>query len=189
MENRQIVLAIFPDESRADAAVESLKAWDGIDETARLDAIGVLVLDSNGRVKAHKVGSRSTVKGVGIGAALALLTPVGLAAGLVGGAVAGALHHKGLGMPEEASHQLEADLAAGKAAVGVLADPGEIGAVTAKLTELGGAPEVLDLDAAAMAQAAADTAAMFGEAPPDHRLGPDDMAPIESAIPTSVMQD
>jgi len=189
LDSKQVVLAIFPDEARADAAVESLKAWDGIDEAVRLDAVGVLVLDSNGRVKAHKVGSRSTIKGAGIGVALAMLTPVGLAAGLVGGAVAGALHHKQLGLPEIADTQLETDLAAGKAAVGVLADPHEIPAVSAKLAELGGTPEVLDLDAAAMAQAAADTAAMFGEAPSDDRLGPEDMAPIESAIPTSVMQD
>ncbi len=59
---------------------------------AKGDAIGVLVLDEKGKIKTDKVGKRSMGKGAGIGAALALVTPVGLGAALVGGGL-GALHH------------------------------------------------------------------------------------------------
>ena len=63
----------------------------------KLKSVGVLVLDDNGKIKVDKVGRRSTFKGAGIGVILAMATPIGMAAGVVGGAALGALHHKGLG--------------------------------------------------------------------------------------------
>ena len=104
------------------------------------DAIGVLVLNDKGEVKAEKVGKRSTGKGAGIGLALALFTPVGLAAGLIGGSALGALHHKGLGLDQADSDRIAAELRDGKAAVGVLAPADEAVAVLAGLTQLGGPP-------------------------------------------------
>jgi hypothetical protein len=160
----QVVLATFPDEAAADAAVEALKAWDKIDDEVKLNAIGVLVLDENGNLKKEKVGSRSVGKGAGIGVILALLTPVGLAAGVVGGAVLGALHHKGLGLSQAAQAKLEADLAGGKAAVGVLAKDEIADAVSAKLAELGGDPEAVVVSDEAMDEAAT-VAATPDEAP------------------------
>jgi uncharacterized membrane protein len=137
MGNKIVVLAVFQDEAAADAAAQTVKD-SGL---ARHDAIGVLVLNEKGEVKAEKVGKRSTGKGAGIGLALALLTPVGLAAGVVGGGVLGALHHKGLGLDEAERERLGANLSDGKAAVGVLAPVTEADAVAAKLTELGGTAE------------------------------------------------
>jgi uncharacterized membrane protein len=137
MGNKIVVLAVFNDEAAADAAAQTVKD-SGL---ARHDAIGVLVLNAKGEVKAEKVGKRSTGKGAGIGLALALLTPVGLAAGVIGGGVLGALHHKGLGLDEADRERLGAELSDGKAAVGVLAPVTEADAVSAKLTELGGAAE------------------------------------------------
>lgn len=137
MGNKIVVLAVFKDEAAADAAAETVKD-SGL---ARHDAIGVLVLSEKGEVKAEKVGKRSAGKGAGIGLALALLTPVGLAAGVIGGGVLGALHHKGLGLDEADRERLGAELSGGKAAVGVLAPVTEADAVAAKLTELGGAAE------------------------------------------------
>jgi hypothetical protein len=160
----QVVLATFPDEAAADAAVVALKEWDKIDDEVKLNAIGVLVLDENGNLKKEKVGSRSVGKGAGIGVILALLTPVGLAAGVIGGAVLGALHHKGLGLPKELQDKLAADLAGGKAAVGVLAKDETAGAVSAKLAELGGNPESLAVSDEAMDEAAT-VAATPEEAP------------------------
>ena len=150
----QVVLATFPDEAMADSAVEALRAWDKIDDEVKLNAIGVLVLDENGNIKKEKVGSRSVGKGAGIGVVLALLTPIGLAAGVVGGAVLGALHHKGLGLSKEQQDKLAADLASGKAAVGVLAKDEIAGAVSAKLAELGGDLESVAVSDEAMAEAA-----------------------------------
>ncbi len=80
-------------------------------------------------------------KGAGIGLALALFTPVGLAAGLIGGGALGALHHKGLGLDDADRDRIAAALGDGKAAVGVLAPADEAVAVQVGLTELGGAAE------------------------------------------------
>jgi hypothetical protein len=137
MANKTVVLAIFTDEAAADAAAETVKA-SGL---ARDDAIGVLVLDEKGEVKTEKVGKRSTGKGAGIGVALALLTPVGLGVGLLGGGALGALHHKGLGLDKADRERIGAELGDGKAAVGVLTPAGEATAVQAKLADLGGAAE------------------------------------------------
>ena len=94
MANKIVVLAIFKDEAAADTAAETVKD-SGL---ARHDAIGVLVLNEKGEVKAEKVGKRSVGKGAGIGLALALVTPVGLGVGILAGGGIGALHHKGLGL-------------------------------------------------------------------------------------------
>ena len=96
MSNHTVVISIFDDEASADAAATRLKD-SGF---ATGDAIGVLVLDEKGELKADKVGKRSWGKGAGIGAVVALVTPVGLVAGLIGGGLLGAFHHKNLGLSE-----------------------------------------------------------------------------------------
>jgi len=154
MANQIVVLGIFNDEASADAAATTLKD-SGL---ARGDAIGVLVLNENGEVKAEKVGKRSMGKGAGIGLALALLTPVGLGVGVIGGGLLGALHHKGLGLDEADRDRIGTELTGGKAAVGVLAPVAEAEAVTAKLTELGGTTESHKVTDEALEEAhAADT--------------------------------
>ena len=85
------------------------------------DAIGLLVLDAAGNVKVYKVGARSWGAGAGIGACLLVLGPAALGVGVVGGTLAGGLHHKGLKLSDEDKARISADLGAGKAAVGVLA--------------------------------------------------------------------
>ena len=137
MSNKTVVLAIFKNEAAADVAAAALKD-SGV---AKGDAMGVLVLDERGELKADKVGKRSWGKGAGIGAVVALCTPVGLAAGLVGGGLLGALHHKNLGLDEADRDRIGQELAGGKAAVGVLAPVAEVTFVTGKLTELGGTAE------------------------------------------------
>lgn len=152
MSDKQVVLAIFPDEAAADAAVESLKVWSK-DSHEKLDAIGVLVLDENGNIKDHKLGKHTTGKGAGIGLVLALATPVGLAAVAAGG-VLGALHAKGLGLTDDNREQLGLALSGGRAAVGVLVEPHEADVLYAKLTELGGTVQLLAVSEAALAEAA-----------------------------------
>lgn len=137
MANKTVVLATFNDEASADMAAASLKD-SGV---AKRDAIGVLVLDEKGEIKTGKVGKRSMGKGAGIGVALALVTPVGLAAGLVGGGLLGALHHKNLGLSEADRDRIGRDLEGGKAAVGVLSPVSEASMVASKLTDLGGITE------------------------------------------------
>ena len=168
MAKKQVVLAYFADEAAADEAVESLKAWDKLDNQVKLNAIGVLVLDESGKVKAQKLGRRTVGKGAGIGLLLALITPVGLGAAVIGGAVVGALHHKGLGLKAEDRERIAAELAGGKAAVGVLVEDSEAPSVTEKLGDLGGTVEtvqvtdeaIAEVDAVAPAIEAEDAAAV-----------------------------
>jgi len=87
MAENQVVLGVFADEAAADAAVESLKAWDKASDEVKLTSIGVLVLDDKGALKTHKMGSRSKAKGAGIGLLLAVVAPPTLLAGVVGGGV------------------------------------------------------------------------------------------------------
>jgi hypothetical protein len=63
MAHRQLVLAVFADEPAADSAAAALKD-SGI---ADGDAIGILALDDDGKLKQDKVGKRSTGKGAAIG--------------------------------------------------------------------------------------------------------------------------
>jgi hypothetical protein len=137
MSNKTVVLAIFKEEASADAAAAALKE-SGV---AKKDAIGVLVLDDKGKLKADKVGKRSWGKGAGIGAVVALATPVGLAAGLIGGGLLGSLHHKNLGLNEADRERIREELQGGKAAVGVLSPVSEATLVADKLTEMGGTTE------------------------------------------------
>ena len=110
MSDKQVVLAIFENEAAADAAVEALKDWDKADDDIKLNAIGVLVLDDDGKIKTHKLGRRSTAKGAGIGLVLAIIAPVSLVGGVIGGGVLGALHHKGLGIKSEERDRIAAEL-------------------------------------------------------------------------------
>jgi uncharacterized membrane protein len=137
MADRTLVLAIFEDEAAADNAARDLKD-SGLTST---DAIGVLAVDATGKLKEEKVGARSTGKGAGVGAALFLLGPVGVGVGVIGGAAAGALHHKGLGLTDSDRERIGKELTNGKAAVGVLTPFNESSMISAKLGELGGASE------------------------------------------------
>ena len=152
MADRQLVLSFFPDELAADNAAVALKN-SGI---AQGDAIGILVLDSDGKLKQDKVGARSTGKGAAIGGVLFLLGPAVLGVGVIGGAAAGALHHKNLGMSDADKARLSVELTSGKAAVGVLSRFDTAPAIAERMTQLGGVSEAHELSDEAV-EAAADT--------------------------------
>ena len=152
MGEKQVVLAIFPNEAAADAAAQSLKEWDKLDDDVKLNSIGVLVLDDNGQVKTQKLGRRSWGKGAGIGVILAALTPVGLLAGAIGGGLIGALHHKGLGIESDERERLSTALDNGQAAVGALVKSSVAAGVMNKLTKLGGDTHVLSPSDEAVAE-------------------------------------
>ncbi len=155
MSDRQLVLSVFTDELAADTAATALKDSGVADG----DAIGILVLDSDGKLKTDKVGARSTGKGAAIGGVLLLLGPAALGVGVLGGAVAGSLHHKNLGLSDADKDRIAGELTSGKAAVGVMAHPESAPAVAGKLTELGGAPETYEISEEAEAAAVAGPAA------------------------------
>src|SRR3954470_22739653 len=157
MANRQLVLAVFPDELAADSAAVALKE-SGI---ADGDAIGILVLDSSGKLKTDKVGSHSTHKGAAIGGVIAVLGPALLGPAVLGGVAVGALHHKNLGLDDADKARLTVELTAGKAAIGVMATFETAPAISDRLTQLGGTPQRYELtDDALQAAEATDTAAV-----------------------------
>ena len=152
---KRVVISLFDNEASADNAVVALKE----SRVAKHDAMGVLVLDESGDLKTHKVGAHSVHKGVGIGFVLALLGPVGVGLGMGAGGVLGLLHHKGLGLSERDRERISAELASGKAAVGVLAGFDDAPAIDAKLTDLGGLSEVYAFSDEALEEAAEAAAA------------------------------
>src|SRR6476660_10064432 len=152
MAGQTVVLAFFNDEEAADDAVESLKAWDKAERDIKLDAIGVMALDDKGKLKTHKLGKRSVGKGAGIGLVLAVIAPPTLLAGVIGGGLLGAFHHKGLGLKAADRERIASQLSAGQAAVGVLVNPAIAIDVSAKLTELGGSAEVHEVAEEAVAE-------------------------------------
>ena len=137
MADRQLVLAVFPDEVAADSAAVSLKD-SGI---ADGDAIGILALDSDGKLKQDKVGAHSTGKGAAIGGVIAVFSTALLGPAVLTGVAVGALHHKNLGLSDGDKARLTVELNAGKAAVGVMSHSETASAVADRLTQLGGAPE------------------------------------------------
>jgi hypothetical protein len=152
---KRVVISLFDNEETADSAAVALKE-SGV---AKHHAIGVLVLDESGDLKTHKLGAHSVYKGAGIGFILALLGPIGAGVGATAGGALGLLHHKGLGLSERDRERISAELALGKAAVGVLADFDEAPSIDAKLTELGGLSEIYAFSDEALEEAAAAAAA------------------------------
>lgn len=141
MSNKHLVLAIFADEPTADSAAASLKDA----AVAEHDAMGILVLDENGQLKVDKVGARSWGAGAGIGACLVVLGPAALGVGVLGGTLAGGLHHKKLGMSDWQKEHLATELKGGKAALGVLAEPEDGPAIVDAMVKLGGTAESYEL--------------------------------------------
>ena len=111
-----------------------------------------MVLDDEGKLKTHKMGSRSAMKGAGVGLVAAVIFPPSLLAGIVGGGLLGSLHHKSLGLNVDERNRIAAELADGKAAVGATVKKGDASAVSAKLAELGGVAEVHEVTEEAVAE-------------------------------------
>ena len=158
MADKQVVLAIFKDEAAAEGAVGMLRG--GIDDYTEIDLgpIGILVVDENGKLKEHKMGQRSGGKGAAIGLAVAAVTPLGLGA-LIGGAAIGHFRQQAPGFSAEDQARITAELAGGKAALGVIVASDKAALMQEILTDLGGAPEaheVTDEELEAAATAASD---------------------------------
>ena len=137
MSDKTLIISIFETEELADRTATLIKDY----ELAGHDAVGILALDEHGALKVDKIGARSTGKGVGVGAVLWILGPVGMTAGLAGGALLGALHHKGLGLDSADRDRIAKELEGGKAAIGVLTDPEKVAPIVAQLNVAGGVTE------------------------------------------------
>ncbi len=164
MAEHRMVLGIFADEAAADAAAESLMAWEKANDVMPRP-VGVLVLDDTGKIKEHKLGARSGKAGAGIGLVLAVIAPPSLLVGIVGGGILGHFHHKSLGLTDADRERIAAELAGGKAAIGVLVEEApEAAMIAGKLTELGGIAEMHAVTEEALAAVAADAPAGLADA-------------------------
>jgi hypothetical protein len=154
--NQQLVLAFFDNEAAADVAVQALKGWDKATADIKLGALGILVKDDKGKIKTHKLGSRKTATGAILFGLIGLLSGgMTVVGGLIFGAIAGSLFHKGLGLSKEDLDRIGKELDGGKAAVALVANAAEADAVSAKLAELGGKPETHEVTNEAVEQATA----------------------------------
>lgn len=149
-DQQHLVLAFFDTGKAADQAAAAMKNWEKATDYMKVDAIGVVAKDENGKIKEEKLGKRAGKKGMGIGVALGIIAAIptgGLsligsaAGGVVGGGVVGEFFHKGIKMTDEDVTRIGRELDNGHAAVGVLAWDFEKDAVADKLKELGGTPE------------------------------------------------
>lgn len=153
-DQQHLVLAFFDTEDAADHAAEALKKWEKATDYMKVDVIGVVAKDADGKVKEEKLGKRAGKKGMGIGVALGIIAAIptgGLsligsaAGGVVGGGVVAEFFHKGIKMTDEDVARVGRELDNGHAAVGVLSWDFEKDAVADKLSELGGTPETHEL--------------------------------------------
>jgi uncharacterized membrane protein len=128
-------------------AANELKGWEKANDDIKRGAIGVLAKDKDGKIKAHKLGTRETARGAGVGAVLGIIATVlsgglallaGVVGGIIVGGIVGSFVHRGLGMSQEDLRLLGERLDAGGAAVAVLVPADEAAATTAELKKLGG---------------------------------------------------
>jgi uncharacterized membrane protein len=149
-DRQQLVLAFFASEDGADRAAEALKDWEKATEYMKVDAIGLLVKNEDGKIKEEKLGRRAGKRGMGIGVALGLVAAIptgglslvgGVLGGAGGGGIIGEFFHKGLKMTDEDVARIGRELEEGHAAVGVLTWDFETEAVAEKLKDLGGTPQ------------------------------------------------
>ena len=111
---------------------------------------------TKGKIKTQKLGSRKTGKGALIFGLVGLLSGgMTVVGGLIFGAIAGSLFHKGLGMSKDDVARIGKELDGGKAGVALVVNADEAEAVSAKLVELGGTPETHEVTDEAVEQAAA----------------------------------
>ncbi len=184
MADHRMVLGIFADEAAADVAAESLMEWEKANDVIPRP-VGVLVVDAKGQVKEHKLGQRSGKAGAGIGLVLAVVAPPTLLAGVVGGGILGHFHHRGLGLTDADRERIAAELAGGKAAIGVLVEEdAEAAMISRRLTDLGGTAEIHEVTAEALeAVAAAVPADDEAASPTDAAAAPADAAGVPAEAP------
>ena len=104
------------------------------------DAIGVLALDADGKLKQDKVGERSAGKGAAIGGLIGVSGRRSWAPRSWPARQVGALHHEDLGLSDADKARLTVDMNAGQAAVGVMSPADTAPAISDFLAERGGAP-------------------------------------------------
>ena len=158
---KQLVLGIFPNLDTAQRAVKNLQEGGADYMEMHVGSIGILVRDdATGELKEIKLGQRMGGRGATVGLALAALTPIGLIAGLAGGAVLGHFRQQGPKFTAEDRALLATKLEGGKAALGVIVQAAQADLMADAMTSMGGSVqshEVSDEELEAAEAALSDT--------------------------------
>ena len=135
---KQLVLGIFPSLDAAQRAAKNLQEGGADYMEMHVGSIGILVLDDNSNLKEIKLGQRMGGRGAAAGMALAALTPIGLVAGVVGGALLGHFRQQGPKFSSEDRQLLATKLEGGKAALGAIVQAAQADLMTDAMTSMGG---------------------------------------------------
>ena len=135
---KQLVIGVFPTLESAESAIKNLQEGASDYSDMHVGSIGILVLDENGKLKEIKRGQRMGGRGATIGLAVAALTPIGLIAGLAGGAALGHFRQQGPKFSADDQALLASRLDGGKAAVGVLVQAAQADLMADVMSGLGG---------------------------------------------------
>jgi hypothetical protein len=138
---KQLVLGIFPSVETAHKAVDDLKSGGTDYMEMHVGKIGILVLNEDGELGEIRLGQRMGGRGATIGLALAAVTPIGLIAGLAGGAALGHFRQQGPKFSADDRARLATSLEGGKAALGVIVQARQVELMTDFLESHGGAVE------------------------------------------------
>ena len=106
-----------------------------------IGSIGILVLDESGELREIRRGQRMGGRGATIGLALAAVTPIGLIAGLAGGAALGHFRQQGPKFSDDDRERLASKLEGGKAALGVIVQSAQVDLMEDAMKSLGGTVE------------------------------------------------
>jgi uncharacterized membrane protein len=157
------VISMFNTPGQAEQAANDLLDWQKTNTAINFGAIGVVTKNNKGELQSKNYAERNTGKGARIGVGLGVLAAVlsgGLSliptaiGGAIAGAAAGALSHKALGLTDAEKNQLNSDLDRGCAAILVMCDESEVGAITDYLTLEGGRTLSHPVDSASLESAA-----------------------------------
>lgn len=159
--NDHVVIAFYDSAEAAEAAAQSLQAWDKASEDVKLGAVGTMAATPEGKIKTH-VG-RKGGKGAKTGAILGVIAGVlsggvTLIGGLIGGALAGGVlgsfFKKSTNLTEAEIEKIGEELRSGKHAVVVTCDDYEVQATKDHLQMAGGVIWTYEVSAEAMEAAA-----------------------------------
>lgn len=146
---KQLVIAFFDNPAAGEVVARTLMGH--MDPPRRPGVVGVLALDSRGKVASSRLGDRAAEDGPGIGAVLGVI-----ALALSGDVLPeqGPLFDARSDLSTDDVARFSAELEAGQAAVAVLEPRPQAERAVVELAELGGKTEVHSLTATALRQAA-----------------------------------
>lgn len=157
------IIATFDSSGQAEQAANDLIDWEKTNPDINLAGIAVLTKNNKGEIKTRSYGARNAGKGAKVGAGIGVLAAAvsgGLTliptviGGVIVGAAAGSLSHKGLGLTDAEKHRLSADLDNGCAAILVMAGDSEVKAITDYLALEGGRIVSYPIDPSSLESAA-----------------------------------